>query len=440
LKPEITQKPCRSPAGLFCFIKYIMAFAKSIYQKLSKNRYLFVNLNNTISIIMKNLTLLLLIFLPFMINAQKNSVKNINELSFNLLQQINKTEGQKNIFISAYSIYNAMGMTYLGAKDETKTEMENVLFPIHNTDIAEDLKKLNESLSFNRKIEFYSANNMWIKQNIEIKKRYSKAVKGIFDADVQQANFSDKQVVEQARQNINQWVEEKTKNQIKDFISKGVLDESTVFVLVNAIYYYAKWKIQFEEKNTYQDEFKSIDNNNVKTMFMHSVFSIPYYKNNELTAIEIPYENNEASFIIILPDDFETFAQKMDNKYFEKIITGFKNKNVNLSIPKFKKESEYDLVEYFKNMGLNSLFSSKADLSGITGNKDIRISNILHKAVIEINESGTEASAATAVIGSRSVSGNKETVIFKADRPFFYFIRENSTGTILFAGSFVSVE
>jgi serpin B len=375
-----------------------------------------------------------------MISAQQNSVKNINELSFNLLQQINKTEGQKNIFISAYSIYNAMAMTYLGAKDETKTEIENVLFPAHDANVAEDLKELNESLSFNRKIELYSANNIWIKQNIEIKKRYLKSVKGIFDADIQKANFSDKQGVEQARNNINQWVDVKTKNQIKDFISKGVLDESTVFVLVNAVYYYAKWKVQFEEKNTYQDEFKSIDNDRIKTMFMHLVFSAPYYKNNELSAIEIPYEDDEASFIIVLPENFETFAQKMDDKYFEKIIKGFKNKKVNLSIPKFKKESEFDMVEYFKNMGLNSLFGSKADLSGITGDKDIRISNILHKAVVEINESGTEASAATAVIGSRSVSGNKETVVFKADKPFFYFIRENSTGTILFAGSFLSVE
>jgi len=390
---------------------------------------------------MKNLAFLIFIILyPIMSVAQHQSIENINNLSFELLQQINKAEGQKNIFISAYSISNAMAMTYLGAKDNTKTELENVLFPKHKNKVAIDLKKLNETLSLNRSIELYSANNIWLSNKLTVKKRFENDLNDIFQAQIQKANFSDKQGVEQARQNINQWVEEKTKNKIKDFIAPGVLDESTVIVLVNAVYYYAKWKVQFEETDIYKDNFTNIDKNELLTEFMRSILSIPYYNNSEVEAVEIPYENDEASLIIILPNDFENFSEKLDYQYFRKIVDGFSKKSVKLSIPKFKQESEYNLVEYFKNMGINDLFTSKADLSGFTGDKDIHISKVLHKAIIEINESGTEASAATAVIGSRSVSGNKDMVIFKADKPFYYFIKENSTGVILFAGSFVDVE
>ncbi len=389
---------------------------------------------------MKALFFIPIILFPFMITAQKNSVKNINKLSFELLKQINKADGNKNVFISAYSISNAMAMTYTGAKAETKTEMENILFPNSENTIAQDLKALNDALSFNRAIELYSANNIWIRQNIEVKKRFTKNLKLNFNADIGKANFSNPEGVEKARNDINTWVEEKTKNNIKDFLAKGILDESTVIVLVNAVYYHAQWKNRFEEKNTYQDIFHTIAGNEVKTDYMRSVLTIPYYKNNELAAVEIPYENNEASFIIVMPDNFENFAHKFDAQYFEKITQNFNNKKVSLTIPKFKEESEYELIEYFKNMGMSKLFSSQADLSGIAGSKDIKISNIIHKAIIEINESGTEASAATAVIGSRSVAGSNDVVVFKANRPFFYFIKEKSTGVLLFAGCFVAAE
>lgn len=389
---------------------------------------------------MKSILFILLIIFPFMMNAQKNSVKNINKLSFELLQQINKADGNKNVFISAYSVLNALSMTYMGAKAETKTEMENILFPNHENSIPEDFKVLNEALSFNKEIELYSANNIWIKQNMDIKKRFAKNLKLYFNADIGKANFSNTEGIEKARKDINTWVEEKTKNNIKDFLAQGVLDESTVIVLVNAVYYHAQWKNRFEEKNTYQDIFHTIAGNEVKTDFMRSVLTIPYYKNNELEAVEIPYENNEASFIIVMPDDFEGFSKKLDINYFNTIIRKLENKKVRITIPKFKEESEYELIEYFKNMGMNKLFSSQADLSGISINKDIRISNIIHKAVIDINESGTQASAATAVIGSRSVAGSNDVVVFKANRPFFYFIKEKSTGVLLFAGCFVAAK
>ena len=372
-----------------------------------------------------------------MINAQQNAVQNINKLSFKLLQEIHKAEGNKNILISAYSISNAMAMTWLGTKGESKEELQKTLFPYSEKDVAQDIYRLNEALSFNRNIELYTANNMWLSKNYEAKKRFEKSLQEYFSAKIHYADFQTKEGVEKARLDVNQFVEKATKENIKDFIAEGVLDESTVMVLVNAVYYYAKWKTAFDEKNTFDDVFKTIDQTEKNIAFMHTVLTSGYYKNNELTAIELAYENSEASFIIILPDDFQEFTRKLNQKYFNVITTGFKNKSLNISIPKFKEEGDYELIEYFKNMGINKLFGSQADLSGISGNKDIKISHIIHKAIIDVNESGTEASAATAVIGSRSVSSANETIRFKADRPFFYFIKEKSTGTVLFSGCFV---
>jgi len=385
----------------------------------------------------KRFLFILLIVSMNNISAQHTAVKNINNLSFKLLQRIRKTEGNKNILLSAYSINNALALTYLGAKNETKTEMQQIIFPYSEKNVPEEVKKLNDNLSFNRNLKLYSANNIWINEQEQIKKRFAKDVQEYFGASIQKADFSNKENIEKTRQKINFWVEQKTENKIKDFIEKGVLDESTVIVLVNAIYFYAKWKFQFDEHNTFADNFYDIYKNTTQTDFMHSVLSIDYYNNQELAAISIPYEHNEASLIIVLPDDFISFVYKMDNNYFEKILSGFQKRKVNLSIPKFKQQSNYDLIEYFRNMGLVHLFSN-ADLSGISGTKDTKVSNIIHQAVIDINESGTEASAATAVIGSRSVSANNEQVIFNANRPFFYFVRENNTGTLLFSGLFLT--
>ena len=173
---------------------------------------------------------------------------------------------------------------------------------------------------------------------------------------------------------------------------------------------------------------------------MKNTLYLAHYSDDLLSAVEIPYENDEASLIVILPKDKnQKLSGLVDMMYFNKIYRMLKQKKVELHLPKFKLESEYELSSYLKELGLKSAFGSSADFSGITGKKEIHISNILHKAVVELDESGTEASAATAVITSRSASVGTHTrpILFKANHPFIFLIREKSTGTILFMGNLV---
>jgi len=377
------------------------------------------------------------IFSQIMLTAQKDNVtESINNLSFSILKNIN-TENE-NVLISAYSISNALAMTYIGAKDSTKLEMEKILFPYVNKSVNKDFYDLNESLGFNKKIELLTANAVWMENAYKLEKEYKNIISGDFKSEVNKANFSNNRGREKARKEINLWVEKKTKEKISDLIGPRVLTESTTLVLVNAIYFFSNWHVQFPKANTYKSEFKTSPKEITESEYMTDTLHLKYYTDELLSAVEIPYEDGEASMIVLLPNDASVnLSEFVNNQYFRKIYSGLKNEKVELHLPKFKLESDYELKKYLKEMGLSRIFNSSADFSGITGKKEIHISNVIHKAVIEVNESGTEASAATAVITTRSANVGKgiRPILFKADHPFIFLIREKSTGTILFMGN-----
>lgn len=383
----------------------------------------------------KFITIFTFVFSSFMMTAQKNLPRSINKLSFKLLNKVN-TEN-KNTFISAYSISAALALTYMGAKNETKAEMEKVLFPYIKTDVGSDFRVLNESLSFNKKLELLLANAVWLEKAYKPKKRYEKEISKDFKSELNKVDFLSSTGRESARKEINQWVETKTKEKITDFIPPDVLNASTTMILVNAVYFLAKWNTAFPEQNTYEADFKTGGKEKTVCKFINNTQYLPYYSDDLLRAVEIPYEDNEASLIVILAKKTdEELNGLVDYDYFSKLYRGLRRVKIDLQLPKFKIESEYELSSYLKELGLKSAFDSSADFSGITGKKEFHISNILHKAVMELDESGTEASAATAVLTSRSVSVGSTTrpILFKADHPFVFIIREKSTGTILFIG------
>jgi serpin B len=169
---------------------------------------------------------------------------------------------------------------------------------------------------------------------------------------------------------------------------------------------------------------------------MNSRVNALYYEDESLQAIEIPYKKKEASMMVILPKENTKSAIKgIDYKYFTDITKSLELKRVKLSIPKFKMEVMYELKDIMMIMGMKTAFSRDADFSGITGGKDLTISKILHQSVIDVNESGTEASSSTAVISMRSTMVTKDIpIVFKADRPFLFLVKENGTNTILFMG------
>jgi len=366
--------------------------------------------------------------------SQKNSTKeSINSFSFKLFDQVyTKNE---NCFFSPFSIYSALSMTYAGAKNNTKDEMERVLEISNSDNHHSSLKGLTASTGLNREFVFLSSNSIWLEQRMKMEREYTKEVEENYQAKCKSVDFTSESDREKVRKEINAWVEKKTSNNILEFIKPGVLSESTSMLLVNAVYFNAIWETEFLPNHTKDDKFLSAKGDSVNCKMMNANIKANYHEDELAQIVEIPYEANKASLLVILPrdttnSDFTNFNFQYVNKSME-LLTA---KEVKLSFPAFKMDVDYDLADVMKKMGMKSAFEYGADFSGITGKKDLIISSLLHKSVIDVSEKGTKASSTTAVIASRSTSVAKEPVTFKANHPFIFLIRDNTTGVILFMG------
>ncbi len=384
---------------------------------------------------MKNLLLALLILLSINSLAQKNMpTQSINAFSFKLFELVN--DEQKNCFFSPYSVFGALSLTSAGAKKETLLEMQKALEIEEGKNAPEQFKNLTDEFKSDREIELLTANSIWLHKTLKLKKSFSKLSHDYYDAKCKNVDFEDDAKREEARKEINSWVEKQTKEMIKDFIKPGVLTDATGMVLVNAVYFKAIWETAFTKEETAPEQFLAASGKKINCQMMNSSVNTLYYEDESLQAIEIPYKNKEASMVVILPkENTKSTIKDVDYKYYTDITKSFQVKRVKLSIPKFKMEVMYELKDIMMKMGMKAAFSKDADFSGITGGKDLTISKILHQSVIDVNESGTEASSSTAVISMRSTMVTKDIpIVFKADRPFLFMVKENGTNTILFMG------
>ncbi len=384
---------------------------------------------------MKNLLLVFLCLLSINSLAQKNmSTQSINAFSFKLFELVN--DERTNCFFSPYSVFGALSMTSAGAKKETLLEMQKALEIEEGENAPEQFKNLTDEFKSDREIELLTANSIWIHKTLKLKKSFSKLTNDYYNAKCKNVDFEDDAKREDARKEINGWVEKQTKEMIKNFIKPGVLTDATGMILVNAVYFKALWETSFTKEETVPDNFFAVSGQKINCQMMNSRVNALYYEDEILQAIEIPYKNKEASMVVILPkENIESKIKDIDYKYYTDIAKSFQVKRVKLSIPKFKMEVMYELKDIMMKMGMKAAFSKDADFSGITGSKDLTISKILHQSVIDVNESGTEASSSTAVISMRSTAVTKDIpIVFKADRPFLFMVKENGTNTILFMG------
>ncbi len=364
----------------------------------------------------------------------QNTVNNNNKFSFELYTEI-KTN-PVNIIYSPFSISTALAMTYTGAKNNTLEEMSNTLyfdkdFNVHNNNFSTLQKNI---ISENKDVKINIANSLWAQQDYHFLDNFIEINKKYYNAGIQFTDFNGN--IEQSRIKINNWVEKETNNKIKDLIKKKTLDNSTRLVLVNAIYFNGAWKSPFEKENNTEEIFYIFSKCETTATYMNKLITGKYYEDKLSRIVEIPYKNNIASMMIILPkkrygimDVEKAINEKKLNEYTEK----FEYKKIQLSLPKFKFTSEFELSEQLSKMGMPNAFGSGADFSGMTGNKDLFIDKVIHKAFIEVNEKGTEAAAATAVT-MRKTSATFETVKVKIDHPFIFIIKDNKTGSILFSG------
>jgi serpin B len=358
-----------------------------------------------------------------------------NQFALELYSNIRNGE-DGNIFYSPYSIFVALAMTYEGAREQTADEIQSVFhFPSDNTTLRSSLAAIYNEL--NRADASYmlrTANALWVQQNYPLLEKYLSTIEKYYVGKASKVDFE--KATEQARQTINGWVQQETNNRIKDLLPQGILNPLTRLVLTNAIYFAGTWVKQFSESATAEQDFRVSENQTVKVPMMSrtddgAVFN--YGEAENLQILEMQYESGNLSMLVLLPKNGNLTSLE-DSLTLEKLDqwrNELTEQRVDVFIPKFSFTAKCSLRSNLIEMGMPTAFTSSADFSGIDGTRDLFIQDVIHKAFIDVNEKGTEAAAATAVVMTLAVS---HTPQFWANHPFMFIIQDRSTGNILFLG------
>lgn len=364
-----------------------------------------------------------------------------SEFAFDMFQALKQEEG--NLFYSPYSISLALAMTYAGARTETAAEMADVLhFTLPQEQLHPAFNWLDLELAGRGEtakgqddegFRLHIANAIWGQKDYTFLDGFLDTLGLNYGAGLRILDFINEP--EPSRVTINDWVSDQTEGKIQDLIPQGVIDSMTRLVLTNAIYFNAAWLNQFDSDSTGDGEFNLIDGSSVTVPMMAQSESFAYADGDGYQAVEMLYNGSELSMVVLLPDsgDFESFESNLNAALVEDIISGLEFSEVELVMPRFEYEYECGLSDTLAGMGMPTAFSEGADFSGMTGNFDLFIGDVLHKAYVSVHEEGTEAAAATAVI-MQLTAMPAEPVQMTVDRPFIFLIRDIETGTILFVG------
>ncbi|KAM6087397.1 heterochromatin-associated protein MENT-like [Chlamydotis macqueenii] len=401
----------------------------------------------------------------------------VGKFTVDLFNKLNETNKGKNIFFSPWSISSALALTYLGAKGNTATEMAEVLHftqtagsegsssvarpsrgrpkrrkldPEHKQaeDIHSGFKELLTAINKPRSTySLKSANRIYVDNTFPLLPQYIQLSKNYYKAEPQKVNF--RTAPEQSRKEVNSWVEKQTEGKIKNLLGSRDVTNTTRLILVNAIYFKAEWEVKFRARDTELQPFRLSKNKTkpVKMMYMRDTFPVLIMETMNFKMIELPYVKQELSMFILLPDDIKdssTGLEQLERELtYEKLSEWTDSKKmtktlVDLYLPKFTMEERYDLRDNLISMGMRSAFSSNADFSGMAEKADVTISKVVHKSFVAVDEKGTEAAAATAVIVVLTSAPISNVLQFRADHPFHFFIRHNKSKSILFFGRFCS--
>ncbi|XP_071341834.1 serpin peptidase inhibitor, clade B (ovalbumin), member 1, like 3 isoform X2 [Trachinotus anak] len=430
--------------------------------------------------------------------------------SLALLNKLSDSDKTANVFFSPFSISSALAMVMLGAAGNTATQMSEVLCftetqQLSQADVPQQMKmhstmqspmqsQIQTRIQMQTQIQRSSrlpqyllkvfsgcsqclkpqdcqddvhsgfaqllselnkpdapyalsvANRLYGEQSYQFVEGFLAETKKHYNTELESVNFQSSP--EEARVNINSWVEKQTQDKIKDLLTQDMVDGLSRLVLVNAIYFKGNWNKRFEEDSTVDAQFRINKNDTkpVKMMCQSSKFSLATIPEANCQILEMPYKGKDLSMLIFLPSEIED-----DTMGLEKLEKGLTYENfvewtrpdlmgqseVEVKLPRFKMEETYDLNEVLKNMGMVDAFDvTKSDFSGMSPTNDLVLSKVAHKAFVEVNEEGTEAAAATAAAMTERSAMIPAT--FTADHPFLFFIRHNPSMSVLFAGRFCS--
>jgi len=367
----------------------------------------------------------------------KDVVNANNKFAFDLYSQLNKSE-QGNIFYSPYSISAALAMTYEGARGQTADEIKSVFnFPENNILRPNFAAIYNEINKKDKPYQLSTGNALWVQQNYKLLDEYLSTVEKYYGGKAANLDFAGE--AEKSRQTINTFIEQQTANRIKDLIPRGILDAATKLVLTNAIYFKGTWIWEFDKADTREQDFKITPTNVVKTPMMYmkndkSEFN--YADVGDLQILELPYKGDEISMLVLLPTkSLSDIESNLTTEKLKEWKNQMKEEKLDaIYLPKFEFDTKYFMAETLSAMGMPTAFGD-ADFSGMNGSRSLAIDQVIHQAFVKVDEEGTEAAGATAVIMKETAVMQRK--VFNADRPFIFVIQEKATGNILFLGKVV---
>ncbi|MCD4706239.1 MAG: serpin family protein [Candidatus Sabulitectum sp.] len=368
-------------------------------------------------------------------------IRGNNEFALDLYTEICDMPEAGNIFFSPYSISSALGMTYSGARGQTALDMAEALhFTLPANGINRAFHSITETLNSGslhgaesgEPFTLAISNGLWVQNGFKLLDEFVAEVTRYYSASVENLDFSND--AEGSREIINDWVAESTMDKILNLIPSGVLGADTRVVLTNAVYFKASWRHPFNEHATSDSRFILTDGSAVSVPTMTQTEHFNYASTEGCSAVELGYTGGNSSMLIILPDgDMQEFQHNFNADMLETIRGGLSSRNVHLSMPRFEFTKSIGLSDILSSLGMESAFGSYADFSGFTGNRDLYISEVLHKAFVKVDEEGTEAAAATAVV--MNLLCMPETPLeMTINRPFVFIILDRTTGSIIFIG------
>ncbi|HEX3800410.1 MAG TPA: serpin family protein [Verrucomicrobiae bacterium] len=374
-----------------------------------------------------------------------NLVSGNNAFALELYSRL--AAGDGNVFFSPYSISTCLAMTYAGARGDTASQIGHVFhFDSDGAQLSSnfaELQKHLDELEQKAEVKLDIANGMWVEKNQKLLKEFTSVVRDSYGAEVKQADFRSS--AEPTRRDINDWVSEKTSGKITDLLQPGVVNAATRLVLVNAIYLKGSWVHSFKKSATVDGPFSVSDTQKATAHFMHQDSSFEYAENEDCQLLEMPYGdsktgiggNNLLAMDILLPrkaDGLKKLESSLTEPALIALVGKARPQKINVTFPKFTTTAQISLGQTLAAMGMPLAFSNEADFSGMDGERDLYISAIVHKAYVKVDESGTEAAAATGTVMALTSVMRQPSPVFRADHPFIFLIRDTQSGAILFLG------
>jgi len=380
--------------------------------------------------------LLPILFAAALTAADSSVVPGMNTFTVDAYKQL--APGGANLILSPFNIATVLSMALAGARGRTASEIESVLHARsdskHDAALAALLADLAKAGNSGDN-QLLTANGLWVQQGFAIEAPFESTLASNYNAPPVLLDFATSP--EAARSRINAWAEEHTKAKIQNLLPPGSINAATRLVLTGAIYFYGAWQDPFTAARTQPAPFTLRPGATTQADFMNQVSHFGYSETASAQILEMRYAGTGIAFDVLLPKSAAGLAELEDSLTAENLagwLAGLSKREVELSLPKFRAESQFSLGKALSSLGMPTAFGVKADFSGIAPNQGLYISEVIHKAFVDVSEKGTEAAAATGTVMMAMARMAQRPVVFRADHPFLFLIRDTSSQAILFIG------